>query len=301
MSRFGPIAIGVDAGGTKTRIAVLEGRRRLASQIERGINAATVGANAAANSLVHAIGQACAAAACPIEGITEVAVGIAGAGTPAIQRALSEALERAFDPARVFVTSDAEAALAGVGSEPRGGPRALVIAGTGSIALARDREGATARAGGHGFLLGDEGSAAWIAREAVRMARRSQDGRAEPTALAERFAGRVSPTDAAGFASLFPLVVECAEGGDKIALALFKSAADELARAALAALRALDLTSTPLPLGITGGALSSSTILRTEFTAALRTVAPAAFTTELEVPPEIAVLHLLRTADGITS
>lgn len=301
MTRFGSIAIGVDAGGTKTRIAVLEGRRRLASHAERGINAATVGANAAASALVHAIGQACAAASCPIERITEVAIGIAGAGTPAIQRALTEALERAFDPARVYVTSDAEAALAGVCAEPRGGPRALVIAGTGSIALARDRAGTTARSGGHGFLLGDEGSAAWIAREAVRTARRAQDGRAEPTALAERFAGRVSPTDAAGFASLFPLVVECAEAGDKTALALFKSAADELARAALAALRALDLTSTPLPLGISGGALCSSTILRKEFTAALHAVAPAAVTTELEVPPEFAVLHLLRTADGVAS
>lgn len=298
MTRLRPIAIGVDAGGTKTRIAVLDGQRRLASHSERGINAATVGAHTAADALVHAIGQACSAAACPIERITEVAVGIAGAGTPAIQRALTDALQRAFDPARVLVTSDAEAALAGVGPGPDGGARAIVIAGTGSIALARDASGATARSGGHGFLLGDEGSAAWIAREAVRMARRAQDGRADATILAERFAGKVSPTDAAGFASLYPLVVECANAGDAIAVELFHTAAVELARAAEAALRALDLLSTPLPLGMNGGAFGGSALLRTEFTQALKGVAPTATPTELEVPPEIAVLRLLRTADG---
>lgn len=298
MTRFGPVAIGVDAGGTKTRIVVLEGTRTVASHAERGINAATIGAHAAADALVHAIGQACSVASCPIERVTEVAIGIAGAGTPAIQRALSQALERAFEPARVFVTSDAEAALAGVGPQSRPGPRAIVIAGTGSIALARDAAGNTARAGGHGFLLGDEGSAAWIAREAVRAARRAQDGRAEPTLLAERFAGRVSPTDAAGFASLFPLVVECADADDSAALALFCSAASELAQTAAAALRALELIHTPLPLGVTGGAFSGSPVLKSKFVASLREVAPHATPTALEVPPEIAVLRLLRSADG---
>ena len=132
----------------------------------------------------------------------------------------------------------------------------------------------------------------------ARQARRAQDGRAEPTLLAERFAGRVSPTDAAGFASLFPLVVECADADDSAALALFCSAASELAQTAAAALRALELIDTPLPLGVTGGAFSGSPVLKSKFVASLREVAPHATPTALEVPPEIAVLRLLRSADG---
>ena len=57
----------------------------------------------------------------------------------------------------------------------------VVIAGTGSMAFGRNGE-RHARAGGHGFLLGDEGSAYWIGRAAARAALRWQDrmGGSEP-------------------------------------------------------------------------------------------------------------------------
>ena len=44
------------------------------------------------------------------------------------------------------------------------GPGVIVIAGTGSIAYGRNRQGTTVRAGGWGFAIGDEGSAHWIGR-----------------------------------------------------------------------------------------------------------------------------------------
>ena len=55
-----------------------------------------------------------------------------------------------------------------------GAPGIVVIAGTGSVALGWDGE-RFARSGGHGFLLGDEGSAYWIGREAVRSALRFEE------------------------------------------------------------------------------------------------------------------------------
>jgi N-acetylglucosamine kinase-like BadF-type ATPase len=72
----------------------------------------------------------------------------------------------------VHVTGDADSARAGAFL---GAPGVVVIAGTGSMASGWDGE-SSARAGGHGFLLGDEGGAYWIGRAAVRAALRWEDG-----------------------------------------------------------------------------------------------------------------------------
>ena len=45
-----------------------------------------------------------------------------------------------------------------------------LISGTGSVAWGRTPDGRTARAGGWGYLLGDEGSGYWVGRQAVRHA-----------------------------------------------------------------------------------------------------------------------------------
>ena len=71
----------------------------------------------------------------------------------------------------MHVTGDADTAQAGAFL---GGPGVVVIAGTGSMAFGRNGD-RHARAGGHGFLLGDEGSAYWIGRAAVRAALRWED------------------------------------------------------------------------------------------------------------------------------
>jgi N-acetylglucosamine kinase-like BadF-type ATPase len=73
----------------------------------------------------------------------------------------------------VVVVDDTEAALAGAFGA---GPGVIVIAGTGSNALGQSSDGRTARAGGYGYLVGDEGSAYWFASQAMRAALRSRDG-----------------------------------------------------------------------------------------------------------------------------
>ncbi|HEY3925703.1 MAG TPA: BadF/BadG/BcrA/BcrD ATPase family protein, partial [Acidothermaceae bacterium] len=73
----------------------------------------------------------------------------------------------------VVVVDDTEAALAGAFGA---GPGVIVVAGTGSNALGQSGDGRTARAGGYGFLVGDEGSAYWFASQAMRAALHSHDG-----------------------------------------------------------------------------------------------------------------------------
>ena len=94
-----------------------------------------------------------------------------GVRLPGQARDLSEALTRQTG-CPVHVTGDADSARAGAFL---GAPGVVVIAGTGSMASGWNGE-SSARAGGHGFLLGDEGGAYWIGRAAVRAALRWEDG-----------------------------------------------------------------------------------------------------------------------------
>jgi len=79
-----------------------------------------------------------------------------------------------------MVTSDAFIALSGATA---GGPGLVAIAGTGSIAFGRNAAGRTARAGGWGYLFGDEGGAFSIVRQALRAALRHEEGWGAPTEL----------------------------------------------------------------------------------------------------------------------
>jgi glucosamine kinase len=83
-------------------------------------------------------------------------------------------------PAERFVLMhDAPIALAGALA---GEPGVVVISGTGSVIYARDAHGNAQTLGGWGFLFGDEGSAFWIAREALALLMRAHDDGADTLA-----------------------------------------------------------------------------------------------------------------------
>ncbi len=73
----------------------------------------------------------------------------------------------------VHLMHDAPVAHAGAFGGTGG---AVVIAGTGSVAYVGDGAAAGATYGGWGYLFGDEGSAFWLAREAVAESMRGVDG-----------------------------------------------------------------------------------------------------------------------------
>src|SRR5205823_10053657 len=122
-----------------------------------------------------------------------------------------------------------------------------VVAGTGSMAYGKTADGRTARAGGWGSLLGDEGSAYILVTDALRAVAHAADGRGPATDLQRRFLdhlGLQMPQelitclhgggwDRAALAGLAPLVLEAAETGDAVAAELAERGAAELATAAL--------------------------------------------------------------------
>lgn len=151
--------LGIDAGGSGTRVVLLEGGQVTVLPEGPPMNALLTAGFA--DQLRDIIGAASPTAA----GIGLPGVRLAGQA-PEIAQTLTR---QAGCP--VHVTDDADTARCGAFA---GAPGIVVIAGTGSAALGWDGE-RFARAGGHGFLLGDEGSAYWIGREAVRSALRFQE------------------------------------------------------------------------------------------------------------------------------
>jgi N-acetylglucosamine kinase-like BadF-type ATPase len=182
---------------------------------------------------------------------------------------------------RVVVEHDADAAWRGAfaGREEAGG--ILVIAGTGSIALGRTRAGAVARAGGWGYLFGDEGSAFWLARRALSLAMARAD-RGAPSDLASEalrhFAvaslGAVAhgfargTIDRARIAAFAPRVCALAAAGDTQARVLVGDAADALAELA-GVVHARLGTAAPAAVSYHGG-LFAATALRDAWSAAVR-------------------------------
>ena len=128
-----------------------------------------------------------------------------------------------------------------------GGPGILILAGTGSMAWARNAAGASFRTGGWGEVIGDEGSGFWIGKRVLEAVSQSLDGRAGPTALIDAVFAQLalSTSDRIGglegwaaslanprsaIAALAPLATQHAAEGDAAARAIIQAAAGELAR-----------------------------------------------------------------------
>ena len=139
---------------------------------------------------------------------------------------------------RYKLTHDAEIALLG---GTAGQPGIIIIAGTGSIAFGRNAEMKTARAGGWGYIFGDEGGGFDLARQALRRALQFEEGWGPPTLLHKVLLEVSSAATANGLmhrmynkfdrtqiASYAPLVTTAAEQGDQVALEVLKTAAGHL-------------------------------------------------------------------------
>jgi N-acetylglucosamine kinase-like BadF-type ATPase len=170
------------------------------------------------------------------------------------------------------VTTDAVIALSGATG---GGPGIITIAGTGSIACGRDAAGRFARAGGWGYIFGDEGGAFDIVRQALRAALRFEEGWGAETSLRAALLEACGALDAndllhrfytddwprSRVAKLAPLVDRAAAAGDPVAFELLDNAAGQLASLAAAVRRQLFQPAEPVRLAYIGGVFRSSILL----------------------------------------
>ena len=190
-------------------------------------------------------------------------------GGPEDKKAILTALLRTE---RLIVTTDAEIALGGATETGQG---ILVIAGTGSIAVGRNRQDRTARAGGWGFVFGDEGSAFDIVRQALRAVLRMEEGWGPVTGLRDalyaaaesrdsnellhRFYTPAWPRDR--IATLAPVVDRVAETADPVALEILSGAAVQLATLAASVRAQLWKPADAVTVAYSGGVFRSERVV----------------------------------------
>ncbi|GLZ03846.1 hypothetical protein Acsp03_13120 [Actinomadura sp. NBRC 104412] len=178
----GPYVIGIDAGGTKTRCVVLTlGGAEAGSGTGPGANPNSGGdaAMALATALRQALGDVDRSQV--IGGVFGIA-GAGSAGRPAAVAAARCAWNAAGLRGSPAVVTDIAVAFAAGTTASKG---IVVFSGTGAGAAVISDGAIVQRADGYGWLVGDEGSAVWLGREAVRAALAAYDGRGSPTLLTE--------------------------------------------------------------------------------------------------------------------
>ena len=218
------LVLGIDGGGTKTRVAIADAGRVVAHVECGSIKRLRVGAEVAEENLRLALKDIFAETG-KVE-IAAVCVGVASASMPGVAEWIIEVFKD-FGVMRVEVVGDEVIALdaalkggagilqiAGTGSNCigrtadgaresaggwssrlgdevialdaafKGGAGILQIAGTGSNCIGRTADGARESAGGWSSRLGDEGSGYWIGLHSIRRALAAHD-REEPCGILE--------------------------------------------------------------------------------------------------------------------
>ncbi|HEU0092639.1 MAG TPA: BadF/BadG/BcrA/BcrD ATPase family protein [Vicinamibacteria bacterium] len=313
------LLLAVDGGGTNTQALLtdLEGKvlaRGLGPSsnlhnvgFEKGFEAiatAIEGALAQVRGTMPAAASASGSARWRSAGIAAACLGLSGVDSSADEAQVSQwAKDQALAP-RFAVVNDSELVLAG--GTPDGWGVAL-ISGTGSVCLGRTAEGKSARVGGWGPLLGDEGSGYHIASLALQRATQAADGRADapallkailrhwslpnPTALIRHV--HAETTTMSDIASVATVVVDLAGRNDAAALEVVAVAGRELALHIDTIVRILRLTRPPVALG---GRLMLRGALRKTMLAAVKSeLGPIAQVTD---PPLGAVVLARRVLQG---
>lgn len=246
--------VGVDGGGTGTRVKLADAAGRVLGQGEAGPSALGQGVDQAWRHIQQALAQAAAQAGLAELPLNQCALGagLSGANVRADAQAFI-ATQPGF--AAVLLENDGYTTVLGAHA---GQPGLVVAAGTGTVGEVLRADGSRGIASGWGWLCGDEGSGAWLGLRAMGHAQQAQDGRVPESELARRVwavAGREREAILAwcvaagqhGFASLAPLVLDAADAGDE--------AAQALRAQAVAALEQLALSLDPkaeLPLALAG-------------------------------------------------
>jgi glucosamine kinase len=298
--------LGIDGGGTKTRCILGDDTTVLATAVSGGCNIVRLGEAKARESLHTAIRQACSFAKISTDQIRGICIGAAGAARPEVAaklRGLIAELNPEFANS-TLVVGDAEIALqAAFGA----GPGVIAIAGTGSIAYGRDTSGRTARAGGWGFAISDEGSGHWIGREAIANLLRARDEGRETALTAaildawkldsiNALIQHANATPSPEFPRLFPVVVKVAEQGDPLARDLLLRAGTELAKLAGTVLRRVASAPPFVPVAMTGSVFRQSVDVRHIFYNHLDADFPGIKLIEEFVDPVLGALALARAA-----
>jgi len=268
--------IGIDGGGTKTvaLLSDLDGRV-LGHGLGGPSNYQVVGLRVAGDSINQTVRAAFADANVEPVPPRAICLGLSGVDRPDDYAAFRAWADEQMPGTPTVIVNDAMLVMAA--GTPAGWGVAM-ISGTGSIVYGRAQDGRMTRAGGWGYLLGDEGSGYDIGLAALRAVVRADDGRAPQTALTgmilEHWSlaapqGLVSqmyfgPVPTQKIAALASVVEGAAFAGDPVAIKILRKAGHELALAVSAVARRLELPG-PIPCALAGSTIVKGRIARQMF------------------------------------
>jgi len=296
-------SLGFDGGGTKTECVLLDAKGAVIGEGRGGpANPLRSGYDGAFSSLREAAAEAITAAKIRPADITSVCAGLAGAGRRSVARRMTVFLSQEFPAALVQVAPDYEVALE-VAAGP--GPGVVLIAGTGSVAYGRNAAGETARAGGYGPWIGDEGSAFEIGRRAVSAVARARDSDGPITALTQMISAAIdcpdwddlllkimkNPDDV--FPKLFPVVAAAANSEDSAAKEILFASAIGLGNLAMTVIRRLGMKNQQFPLVKCGGVFGHSRMLDSLLDSVLASGALRAKISSLEISPAVGAARMV--------
>ncbi|MFA6457042.1 MAG: BadF/BadG/BcrA/BcrD ATPase family protein [Bacteroidota bacterium] len=284
----GTYIIGIDGGGSKTHAMIADRKGTIIAEHFAGpSNFQIIGIEKAAETIVALIDMCCDSVECTVKNVASVVCGLAGAGRSEDQKRMAAGLKKCTAAKKmvlknIVIDSDARIALEG---SFKGGMGIILIAGTGSIAFAKDARGTIHRVGGWGRVLGDEGSGYALGRMGLTAVARQLDGRGEKTVLSSMIAkqfGLSGQTEiiqsvyqnSFDVASIAPLVLRAAEKKDTVCRAIVENAVIELAWHIQVAAEHLSSASSKkvkekIRVAFIGGLIANDTILSRMLTAYL--------------------------------
>lgn len=297
------VVVGVDGGGTKT-IAVaadLSGHVRARAE-SSGSNPNFVGREAAFSVLRHVLDEVrrCVASQDP-EPLAHAALCVPGLSV--YRAGAADAL--GLPPERVSFNTDVDSTFFGALGKETG---VVALAGTGSFVTGTNRDGITARAGGWGPIIGDEGSGQMIAVRALQAVAMEWDGRGPVTRLTNKLLGFYDAATPHELKSAVKLdnvsrltyaVREAADEGDSIAQAIMAEAGRGLADMAASVITRLDMRSDACELALTGGLPRIGEKYTQPFAERLAELWPAVRIVEPLLPPVGGALLLALRSSGV--
>ena len=260
--------LGVDGGGSKTTAVVFNEKGEfIAKSCGESINYYSVGIENARKSMAEITDSL------PVKEFDCAVIGMSALS----ERATAEETDRfcggIIKSNKIIMDSDLFVALETTETD---GECAVVISGTGSMAVCRNADGSISHAGGFGYILGDEGSGYSIGINAIKTAIRAAENCVPPTAITDKcieyfsvnniydlidlfYEKTVSRKDIAAFAKE---VMLCAENGDNTALETIKTEAKLLSETTLSLLKSKN---SDVPVGLWGGVFQNNIIFREHF------------------------------------
>ena len=275
--------LGIDGGGTKTEFALIDPTGRVLATRRAGpAYHVEIGMQSLQHLLTMTVSGMLASLSKSRDDIGFAFVGLPGYGeNSALLPQLDQILEGLLPKQRYRCGNDVVCGWAGALAGAQG---IAVVAGTGSIAYG-EYAGRSARAGGWGELFSDEGSAFWLAREALALFSRMNDGRAPKGPLHELIRDHFGVTHGldvcakvygppalsrSEIAALSPLLTHAVRAGDVLARKIFEAAAREIAALVHAVRDALKVEPYfPLTASYCGGLMQPDSLLLPLFAQAL--------------------------------